>query len=330
MAQSMAKPVTKAPTIPGKLKIIQRLTGQSQEKLALALGVSFVTFNSWINGKSTPRPRHRAQIEEMYLDYTGQKVIPDSQLAAKKQKVIDKSRGFAGILETILENPDIKDQFTLSLTYHTNRIEGSTLTEAETSAVLFQGSVLPDKNLVEHLEVKNHQAALLYLFNHFMSKQPDFDELLILTLHSKLMNGIRPDAGEYRSHGVRIVGADIPAANYIKVPYLVSRLIENINRAAADPIAQIAEIHSRFEQIHPFSDGNGRIGRLLINAMAFRQNLPPTVIRQEKKRLYYTYLNKAQKSQHNDLSLLEDFLCDAFFEGFDILERKDNVSGQFA
>jgi Fic family protein len=79
-------------------------------------------------------------------------------------------------------------------------------------------------------------------------------------------------------------------------------------------------MHSRFEQIHPFSDGNGRVGRLILDAMILRENLPPAVIRQEKRRFYILYLNKSQLQ--GDFSLLEDFVCDGILDGFDILERK--------
>lgn len=306
-------------TIPQKLRVIQKLSGFSQEKLAREFHVSFATFNSWINGRSLPRRKAQEEIEELYLKYTGKKIIPTGELKAKKEQVKNKRNLYPDVLKIILENPDIHDQFILSLTYHTNRIEGSTLTEAETDAVLFRDVVLPDKSLIEHLEVKNHQTALRYLLD-CMKGPVRPDEELVLKLHRILMNSIRPDAGSYRMHSVRIVGADVPTANYMKVPALMAQILKDINSQVEDIISHIAQMHSRFEQVHPFSDGNGRIGRLLINAMALRENLPPAVIRQENKQIYYSYLNKAQQS--GDLSLLEDFICDALLEGFRILERK--------
>lgn len=308
-------------TIPQKLRVIQRFSGLSQEKLARQFSVSFATINSWINGKSLPRKKSQERIEELYLKYTGKKVIPADELATKKKMVKNKGNIYPDVLKIILENPDIYDQFFLSLTYHSNRIEGSTLTEDETEAILFRDAVLPDKSLIEHLEVKNHQTALRYLLNHMAGAAPIAEEL-VLKLHHMLMNSIRPDAGAYRQHSVRIVGADVPTANYMKVPALMTRLFEEINTSKEDVVSHIAAVHSRFEQVHPFSDGNGRIGRLLNHALALRDNLPPALIRQEKKQFYYSYLKKAQ--QGGDLSLLEDFICDALLEGFRILERKWN------
>ena len=134
------------------------------------------------------------------------------------------------------------------------------------------------------------------------------------------MNSIREDAGAYRNQGVRILGANIPTANYLKVPALLKELIKNINAPVRDIIAHVSEIHGRFEQIHPFSDGNGRIGRLLMQVMLLRKNFPPALILQEKKPLYIKYLNKFQMT--GDSSLLQDFISDAVMSGFAVLERK--------
>jgi len=307
-------------TIKDKLKIIQNLSGLTQEKLAEKLGVSFATLNSWINGKSKPHRKAEEKINNLYSSFSGQKDIPKDPLRAKKQIIINKSKKHKNILREIVKNPDIRDQFLLSLTYHSNKIEGSTLTEDETRAVMFDNVSLPNKDIVEQLEVKNHQAALEYLLKNLLFSSFKIDEALILKLHSILMNGIKEDAGTYRRHGVRIVGTYVPTANYLKVPELMREIMKDVNRKNSDIIAHVANIHSRFEQVHPFSDGNGRIGRLLIHIMLLKNNLPPAVIEQKKKRFYNSCLKKAQLSK--DFFPLESFLCDSVIVGFKILERR--------
>ena len=152
-------------TIQEKLQIIQQTTGLTQTKLAERFDVSFVAFNSWWNGKSLPRPKMRALIDELFLEMTGQKIIPTEQLTAKKQALAKKSRGYKNVIAEILDNPDIRDMFTLKLTYHSNRIEGSALTEPDTAAILFDNAALPNRSLTEQMEAKNHQTALDYLFD---------------------------------------------------------------------------------------------------------------------------------------------------------------------
>ena len=305
-----------------KLQIIQKLSGLTQQELALRLGVTFAALNRWINGKATPRPKAIEKIDQLYKEYSGEKQIPQNVLDAKKEIILKKSKG-RKVIEQIIKNPDIRDQFYLSLTYHSNSIEGSTLSEGETAAILFQNAALPNKSLVEQMEAKNHRAALEYLFQ-CISQKNILDKKFILKLHAILMNAVKSDAGSYRNHAVRIMGANVPTANYLKIPVLMNKLVKDINSKNNDLINKISDIHSRFEQIHPFADGNGRVGRLLMTAMALKNNFAPVVILQEKRRFYITYLNKAQT--RGDISLLEDFICEAILEGYKILEREQETN----
>src|SRR3989338_5885770 len=164
----------------------------------------------------------------------------------KKQTLQQKSAEYKSVVNEILDNPDIRDQFILKLTYHSNRIEGSTLTEPDTAAILFDNVALPNKSLTEHLEAKNHQTALNYLFEH-IAKKEKVDESLILKLHSILMNGVRSDAGVYRNHAVRITGVNLPTANYMSVPKLMQEVMARIAEKTDDIVAQSVGVHSKFE-----------------------------------------------------------------------------------
>jgi len=297
-----------------KLKIIKRLSGLTQENLSKELGVSFATLNSWINSKSKPHKSKFESIDKLLSKYTGIPISGDDEKEeiSKKDIMHKKAKKYKDILSLIMKRTDLYDQLILSLTYNTNRIEGSTLTEDETAAVIFRNETIKNKNLVEHLEAKNHQSAIKFLFNN-LSKRRKIDEKLILKLHSILMNVIRDDAGFYRRHGVRMVGSNVPTANYLKVPELMNKLVREINQKKKDIIEHSAQIHCKFEQIHPFSDGNGRIGRLILSAMLLKNNLPPAVIEIKEKRLYLSYLRKSQLK--NNFAPLEDFMCDAILNG---------------
>lgn len=312
--------------IPKKLEVIKKTLNLTQVRLADRLGVSFPTLNSWLAGKSKPRPQKDKVINDLFLEITGQKQIPEEDLKNKRKILQYKTLNYKGVLKEILENKDIRDQFILKLTYHSNGIEGSTLTEPDTANILFNDIAISKKTLVEHLEAKNHQTALLYLFDH-LSLKKKIDEDLILKLHSILMNGIIPNAGVYRNHAVRIVGVNLPTSNYLSIHKNISNLMsftrETLNKKNPNIISFSSIFHSKFEQIHPFSDGNGRIGRLLLNAFLLSSNMSPAVIRQEKKQLYYTYLYKSQIKE--EYSQFEDYLCDAIMDGFTILEREEGV-----
>ena len=148
-------------TIGQKLRVIQKMLDLNQTELACSFGVSFPTLNSWWNGKSVPRAQKQTLIEELYLEVTGQKVIPNEHLQALKVELQRQSNQYKSVIQEILSHPDIRDQFVLKLTYHSNGIEGSTLTEPDTAAILFDNVALPHKSLTEHMFKYVQQSSLM-------------------------------------------------------------------------------------------------------------------------------------------------------------------------
>lgn len=306
-------------TIQEKLQIIQKISGLPQTDLAHKLGVTFVAYNRWVRGRANPRHNAAERIESLYQQLLGGTKAPQELYVALSKAVAEKQRVCASPLGEIVKREDVRNEFLLSLTYHSNSIEGSTLTEQDTADVLFRNIALPDKTLIEQLEAKNHQTALEYVLRAVVNME-SLDEHFILKTHGMLMNGIRPDAGAYRSHAVRIAGSYVPTANYAKVSELMKTLVNDINAKSDDAIAHVASIHARFEQIHPFSDGNGRVGRLLMQAMLLRSNLAPAIIRQEKKQVYYRALQGAQVDDKPEP--LQEFIASAVLDGYLVLESE--------
>ncbi|MEK7660273.1 MAG: Fic family protein [Patescibacteria group bacterium] len=303
-----------------KLLLLQQLSGLSQDALARRLGVSFAAYNRWVNGRARPRAQAVRKIDALFAQHAGLHIVSDSTRSPKVQLLSARRKAHPRPLKVIQAHPDIRDAFLLALTFHTNRIEGSTLTEAETAAILFAQGRSPRKSVIEQLEAKNHQAALEYMFTYVAKGKP-ISEAFILRCHEILLNAIRDDAGMYRNHPVRIVGSNIPTANYLKVPARMSELVKKIQRKAkSEIISHAAAVHAEFEQIHPFADGNGRVGRLLMHAMLLKAHFPPAVITQQKRGQYMKALQRAQ--QDDEMGPLVDVSADAVLKGYLILERK--------
>ncbi len=304
--------------LPDLLRLLQDLSGLTQTELARQLGVSFVAFNRWINGQAKPRKGAAARIEALLQEHLKTGVLPDRPVIGKKSALVAWARSSPSTLRTLLDRPDLLQEFELRLTYTSNRIEGSTLTEAETAAVIFDDAAVARRALADQIAAKNHQAALRALFR-FVEAGESITEEFVLRLHAILMNGLRDDAGQYRSHGVRIVGSNIPTANPLSVPRLMTELVASIEKSPHDAIAHAADIHAQFEKIHPFADGNGRVGRLLLHMMLFRANLPPSIIRSQRKRAYYAALQQAQSGGGTEK--LEIVICDGILDGRRIVEK---------
>ncbi len=275
-----------------KLKSILRASGWTQDQAAHQLKVSFATLNSWINNRSVPRSKAANDIERLYLKVVGTEQIDPKELLAAKQKALSLKM----VADDLTSNKELLDKLTLYLTYHTNTIEGSTMTLSDVGSVIFDHKTLTNRTSIEQAEARNHQAALHWLLDQLYANGPNFviSENLILNVHLRLMNGIISDAGQYRKHSVRIMGSQTVLANQAKIPELINGLVKDIEKPENACLEFIAQSHARFEQIHPFSDGNGRTGRLIMLAQALKTGLMPPLIQKERKYAYYKYLELAQ------------------------------------
>lgn len=265
-------------------------SGWPQEQLAAELGVSFPALNAWLNKRAVPRAKAQARIRELFLKIVGKPDVLLDDLDDAKAVAVK----YTMSAQQIIANQETLNKLALYLTYHTNTIEGSTMTLADVEDVIFDNKVLSNRTAIEQLEARNHQAALYWVLDQVAdSKTSVVTEDLVLGIHLRLMNGIVSDAGQYRKHTVRIMGAHVPLANWQKIPGLVAQLVSDIG-TADDTVATLAKTHADFEKIHPFSDGNGRTGRLLMLAQALGAGVAPPIVAKERKRAYYKYLEIAQ------------------------------------
>ncbi|MDR1300541.1 MAG: Fic family protein [Candidatus Nomurabacteria bacterium] len=293
-----------------KLSRILAASGWSQEDLSDQLGVSFVTLNKWVNGKAEPRAAAKDKIDQVAAEVLGSDDVDVAELIkVKKQAMAQKFS-----VRRLVMNREVLDRITVNLTYHSNATEGSTMTEGDVAAVIFDNKVLKNRTAVEQREAINHQTALNFLIDELQSQGKGFVMTpdLIRVTHLRLMNSVISNAGEYRNHSARIRGAHVPLANFIKIPELIKLWCGEVNEETADPIALLAKSHAEFERIHPFSDGNGRTGRLLLFIKALHLGLVPPVIKKERRMAYYRYLELCQLQDLSDL--LEMFIAEAIIE----------------
>jgi len=131
------------------------------------------------------------------------------------------------------------------------------------------------------------------------------------------MNGIITNAGQYRIHRVRIVVALVTVANFLKIPEHMEELMNSFRKPSKDLITLMSTTHAAFEKIHPFSDGNGRVGRLLMLAQSLQAGYVPPIVLKEIKYAYYKYLELAQ---NNDNSMpLQIFVAESMITADELL-----------
>lgn len=286
-----------------KIREILKEAKWSQDDLAHRLDVAPKTLSFWITGKTEPRAKYLQEIQNLYFDIVGRTEVDEGYLASVKQKTLTTHLD----LKELLNNEDLLKVTTLYLTYHTNTIEGSTMTIDDVATVLDdENAIINNKSYREQAEARNHRTAFLFLLEQLRIEGEDFRWTpgLILETHKRLMNSIMDDAGNYRNYGVRVLGSNIARANYMSVPQKIDDLIDYMNAPAEDVLEKLAKTHAIFELIHPFGDGNGRIGRLIMFTQAMQYGIVPPLILKERKRAYYRYLELADETGNYDLLTL--------------------------
>ncbi len=201
-------------------------------------------------------------------------------------------------LESLRPLPDaairnLHEDLVLRWTYHSNAIEGNTLTLKETKVVL-EGITIGGKTLREHFEALNHRDAIAYVESVVRSKEA-LSEWAIKNIHALVLKNIDPDnAGRYRTINVRIAGARHIPPDQLHLPQLMGEFAAWHEQAAAlHPVERAARVHVDFVGIHPFADGNGRTSRLLMNLELLHSGFPAVVVPVEDRLHYYEALDTA-------------------------------------
>jgi Fic family protein len=193
----------------------------------------------------------------------------------------------------------LQEQLMVEWIYHSNAIEGSTLTLRETQLILETGLTIGGKSLREHFEVLNHREAIDFVEALAAGDEP-INAFHIRQIHKLVLSKIDDaSAGQYRTLPVRIAGARHEPPEGWEIPHLMATWADWLSGEAAGlhPVERAALAHHRLAAIHPFVDGNGRTARLVMNLLLLRDGLPPTIIVRENRAQYYRVLAEADRGQ---------------------------------
>lgn len=211
------------------------------------------------------------------------------------------------------------------LAYTSNNIEGNTLTRKETRLVIEEDITSSSKPFVHYQEAVNHAKAFDYIIDILKSKAI-INETVVLDIHKKLLSGIDDyNAGFYRNCPVRISGSRVILPNPMKVPDLMKEFFGKFD--SIKNVEDIIKTHLDFVSIHPFSDGNGRCARLLMNLLLMQNGYCPIIIRPRDRKRYINSIEKAQLTGE-----IEDYmrfmlyrLNNSYITIFDIFDTKNET-----
>jgi Fic family protein len=195
----------------------------------------------------------------------------------------------------------IRGNLNLLFTYNSTAIEGSSLNILETREILEGDAAVGGKPLRDYLAAKGHSEAVRLMYSLSGKRKPLAAGTEINGLHALVMkqagDALRPP-GKFRESGVFIIGSPYTPPPAEQVRGMMKKLVRwiNSNPKRLDPVALAAWAHFDFESIHPFADGNGRVGRLLSNLILLRKGYAPIIIEKRERKKYFRILGNAQKT----------------------------------
>jgi len=196
---------------------------------------------------------------------------------------------------------NLKNVYDIQLTYHSNAIEGSTLTYSETKLILNEGITIGGKTLNEHLETINHQEAISFIEDISGIETKNISIFDIKNIHQLVFQGIdKKNAGSYRKENVGVVKSNGEIHNFVE-PLKIEDEMQNFiewlsNQTIEEPILLASLVHLKFVSIHPFIDGNGRTARLLMNLILLQNGYPQAIIKISNRVEYIQAIEHYQNS----------------------------------
>lgn len=221
-------------------------------------------------------------------------------LIDKKKKELDNRRP---LTEGEIER--FNEEFTVEYTYNSNAIEGNTLTLRETDLVL-RGLTIDRKPLKDHMEAVGHKEAFEFVSELVKQNEP-LSERIIKQIHFLVLVGNKDDRGVYRKVPVRIMGVKHEPVQPYMIEPKMEELLKSFMEGEEHIITKLARFHIEFEGIHPFIDGNGRTGRLLVNLELMKAGYPPIDIKFTDRMEYYKAFDEYHEN-HN-LSAMESLFA---------------------
>lgn len=204
----------------------------------------------------------------------------------------------------------LRDEFMIENTYNSNAIEGNTLTLRETALILQEGITIAEKPIKDHLEAIGHKDAFSYVVELADRREP-LTERTIKDIHALILMNDAANRGIYRRVPVQILGAaHTPPQPYL-VPVEMERLLAEYEAMKQDKhiLEAVGLFHILFEGIHPFIDGNGRTGRLILNLELIKAGLLPINIKFTDRRKYYDCFDEYHRTEQSEsmINLIADY-----------------------
>ena len=207
----------------------------------------------------------------------------------------------------------LNEEFVVEYTYNSNAIEGNTLTLRETDLVL-RGLTIDKKPLKDHMEAVGHKEAFDYVKELVKDNIP-LSENIIKQIHCLVLANKKEDRGVYRRIPVRIMGAAYEPVQPYLIQSKMEQLLIDFKNSNEHIVTKLARFHIEFETIHPFIDGNGRTGRLLVNLELMKAGYPPIDIKYMDRLAYYNAFDEYHV-KHN-LSAMENLFAKYINERLD-------------